>query len=91
LLDLISKHSHSHSSKKEKRKFLDLLIRPKPEDLDPREPLESENSMEFKKFKGKKLSPAHVPSLKSTQSEEPSKAKRTPMLPTGIKLPKFRD
>jgi len=56
LLVLISKLYLWFSSRKEKRKSLDSLTKPKPEDLVPREPLESENSTESKNLKTKKPS-----------------------------------
>ena len=91
MLVLISKLSLSFSSKREIRKFPDLLTKPNPEDLGPREPLESENSTESKKLKTKRLFQAHVPSSKSTLLEEPSRAKRTSMLLIDSKPPRFKD
>ncbi len=91
LLVLISKLFPLFSSRREKRKFPGLPTKPNPEDLDPRDPLESENSTESKKLKMKRLFPAHVPSSKSTLLEEPSKVKRMLLLQLELKLPRSRD
>ena len=60
MLDLILKLSPLPSSRKVTKRFPDLPIKPKIEDLAPKELVVSENFMELKKVKERRLASLHV-------------------------------
>ena len=90
-LDLISKCSPSLSSKKDKKISRDSLTTSNLEDLDPKDPLELENSTELKRLKMKRPYPTLVLLSRSTSLEELSRARRTLTLLKDKKLPRSKD